>query len=162
MRGRKPKPTRQKKLEGNPGKRKLPAAEPVLPPLAAGAPAELEGDAAALREWARLDGMLRSSRVLSEGDRASLVALCQQWSRYLEANRNVAGSGMVVRSPSGYPMPNPFIAIANKSLQMCVKLWAEFGLTPSSRTRVAAREDAPADDPFAEFDRPRLVKGAGV
>jgi len=155
-RGRKPKPTAQRKLEGNPGKRALPIDEPVLPPAAPEAdapPLELLGDLVAQAEWSRLAPMLRTAAVLTEADRGALIALCQQWSRYLEANRNVALAGMVVRAPSGYPMPNPYIAIANKALVNCTRLWAELGLTPSARTRVTkAPSFEPPADAFAEFD----------
>jgi len=156
MRGRKPKPTEVKRLAGNPGKRPLNSREPELPAPDPGEPlpAELVGDVLALQEWARLEPMLRASKVLTAGDRGSLVALCQQWSRYLEATQQVAVLGLVITSPSGYPMTNPYIGIANKCLSMCVKLWTELGLTPSARSRVTISDTAPTDD-FSEFDEPR-------
>ena len=156
MRGRKPKPTSQKVLEGNPGKRQLNVAEPQLPaPVDAfdAPPQELAGDGVASAEWSRLAPILRRSRTVTEGDRGVLVALCQQWSRYQDANGKVAVAGMVVKSPSGYPMPNPYIGIANKSLTHCTKLWAELGLTPSARSRVTT-VDTGVGDAFAEFDEP--------
>jgi P27 family predicted phage terminase small subunit len=89
----------------------------------------------------------------TEADRGSLLALCQQWSRYLEANGKIAAAGMVVKSPSGYPMPNPYIGISNKAFGNCIKLWAELGLTPSSRSRVTtAPLGSGSQDAFAEFD----------
>lgn len=156
MRGRKPKPTAARRLDGNAGHRALNAREPELPPpsVVDDVPPELATDLIASAEWLRLSPMLRRAHAITEGDRASLVALCQQWSRYLTANANVSTKGMVVRSPSGYPMPNPYIGIANKSLGNCLKLWVELGLTPSARSRVsttAAAIGAPDDD-FAEFD----------
>ena len=156
MRGRKPKPTEVKKLAGNPGNRPLNAREPQMPSGGEAfdaVPLELHHDLVASSEWERLAPMLRKARVATEADRASLMALCQQWSRYLEANGSVAKAGMVVRSPSGYPMPNPYIAISNKALTICVKLWTELGLTPSSRSRVIAGDDESSADPFAEFDK---------
>jgi P27 family predicted phage terminase small subunit len=155
-RGRKPKPTAKKKLDGNPGHRPLNTAEPEIPtaPVTFDAPPlELLGDVVAQAEWARLAPILRRAGTLTEADRGSLLALCQQWSRYLEANRNVATAGMVVRAPSGYPMPNPYIAIANKALGNCARLWVELGLTPSARSRVSkAPLFEPPADAFAEFD----------
>jgi P27 family predicted phage terminase small subunit len=155
MRGPKPKPTERKKLEGNPGKRPLNFREPAMPSAGEAfdePPAELGTDIVAVAEWQRLAPVLRRSRTVTEADRGALVALCQQWSRYLEANRSVSSAGMVVRSPSGYPMPNPYIAIANRALASCVKLWAEMGLTPSSRSRVTTVGDDAISDAFAEFD----------
>lgn len=153
MRGRKPKPTARKRLEGNAGKRPLNTAEPTLPTAqdVQAPPAELADDVRACAEWRRLAPMLRASRVITDGDMAVLIAVCQQWSRYLEANAAIGKTGMVVRSQSGYPMPNPYIAISNKALGNCVKLWAELGLTPSARSRVSALPDGRGDD-FAEFD----------
>lgn len=164
MKGGKPKPTALKRLEGNPGKRPLNQHEPVMQEATDAfdqPPSELETDRVAGAEWQRLAPILRRSKTITEADRGALLSLCQQWSRYLEANKSVATAGMVVRSPSGYPMPNPYIAIANKALGNCVKLWAELGLTPSSRSRVQTT-DAQAwsgnlSDPFAEFlnERPQ-------
>jgi len=158
MRGRKPKPTAQKRLDGNPGRRPLNADEPPLPLTTdITPPLELVGNDVAIAEWARLLPMLQQARVITDGDRGSLLALCQQWARYLEANNKIALAGMVVRAPSGYPMPNPYIAISNKALGNCIKLWVELGLTPSARTRVATTPGATGAGfavAFAEFDDP--------
>ena len=112
--------------------------EPTFPAVAVDAapPEELAGDVSALSEWARVYPLLEQARVITEADRGSLVALCQQWSRYLEATQKVKVSGMVVQSPSGYPLVNPYLSIAGKALAFCLKLWAELGLTPSSRSKV--------------------------
>jgi P27 family predicted phage terminase small subunit len=155
MRGRKPKPTGRKILEGNPGKRALNPAEPQHPPPAETfdqPPPELAGDAVACAEWARLAPMLRIAKTVTEADRGALLALCQQWSRYLEATANVSRAGLVVKAPSGYPMVNPYVSIANKTLMNCTKLWVELGLTPSSRSRVVTTGPGPGGDAFSEFD----------
>jgi P27 family predicted phage terminase small subunit len=150
MRGRKPTPTDLKVLRGNPGHRPLNVDEPQLPAVPADVfdtpPLELAGDAAACDEWIRLAPMLRAARQVTDAERGSLIALVQQWSRYLEANTKAAAAGMVIKSPSGYPMPNPYLAIANRALAHCMKLWAELGLTPSSRSRVTATPPTSAMD----------------
>jgi P27 family predicted phage terminase small subunit len=153
MRGRKPTPTDLKVLRGNPGHRRLNADEPALPVLEAStevSPMELAGDPVAMAEWTRLTPMLRAARQITEAERGSLVALCQQWSRYLEAHHKAAATGMVIKSPSGYPMPNPYLGIANRALAHCTKLWAELGLTPSARSRVSTASPTVAADPQRE------------
>jgi P27 family predicted phage terminase small subunit len=155
MRGRKPKPTSRRRLEGNPGKRAINREEPEVPPAPAGfeaPPLELLGDPVAQAEWARLAPLLRRVGMITDADRGVLLALCQQWSRYLDANVKVAAAGLVVKAPSGYPMPNPYIGIANKALVHCTRLWAELGLTPSARSRVTKVPMEPPADAFAEFD----------
>jgi P27 family predicted phage terminase small subunit len=111
----------------------------------------LTGDEFARGEWARLAPMLRRARQVTEADRAALVALCLEWSRYIDATRRVQRLGPVIKAPSGYPMLNPYLSVANKALQGCNRLWPELGLTPSSRTRVRAEGAAGSDGDFAEF-----------
>jgi P27 family predicted phage terminase small subunit len=156
MRGRKPQPTRRRELDGNPGKRALNPNEPT-PDAPSDAfdvpPPELEGQTRAADEWRRLAPILRRSRQVTEVDRAALIALCVEWGRYLDAQVKLLKTGMVVTTASGYPLPNPYLAIANKALQGCTRLWAELGMTPSSRSRVQLPPDA--SDPFAEFDVPQ-------
>jgi len=155
MRGRKPHPTRRKELEGNPGKRRLNADEPKPPPLPPDDPIPAEvlaGPAASAEEWRRLAPLLRRLRLVTEADRAALLALCLEWGRYLEAASKVAAMGMIVKAPSGYPIPNPYLSIASRALGACTKLWAELGLTPSSRSRVSTLPPGAIGDAFSEFD----------
>jgi P27 family predicted phage terminase small subunit len=154
MRGRKPHPTWRKRLDGNPGKRPINAAEPQLPapaPTFDAVPPELTDDAAAVREWTRLAPIMRTRGQITDADRAALIALCLEWSRYLGALQKIATLGMVVKAPSGYPMQNPYLPIATKALAACSRLWPELGLTPSSRGRVKTNG---GPDPFSEFDDP--------
>lgn len=160
MRGRKPKPTEQKRREGNPGKRRLNTQEPQPPAAMPEAfdlpPSELDGIPTAATEWRRLAPMLRACRQVTEADRGALIALCLEWARYIDATKKVRDLGLVVTTKNGYPIPNPYLPIATKALAGCNKLWPELGLTPSSRSRVAI---APVteSDPFAEFDAPPVT-----
>lgn len=155
MRGPKPKPTAQRRLEGNPGRRPYNVDEPQLPTADASfdaVPADLLGDAIAAAEWVRLAPLLRQARIVTDADRNALIAACQQWSVYQDALRQAPAERRVLRSPNNYPIPNPFIPIASKALTHCERLWESLGLTPSARSRVVAAKTAQADDPFAEFD----------
>jgi len=165
MRGRKPKPTAVKVLEGNPGKRVLNAREPQPPisPETFEPPRELAGDPVALAYWQELVPVLRQIRQITDVDRGVLVALCVQWSRYIEATaalqqRDEQGrSRMLIRLEGGTFQQNPYIAIANKSLLLCTKLWIELGLTPSSRSRVHTDGAPIGGDAFSEFDTPPVL-----
>jgi len=156
MRGRKPKPSARRRLEGNPGRRPFNADEPA-PPEPAHAfdspPPELAEFAAASAEWRRLAPMLRIARQITEADRAALIALCLEWDRYLDAMKQIKRLGLVVKAPSGYPIPNPYLSIATRALAGCNHLWPELGLTPSSRSRVKTEGPPPGGDAFSEFDR---------
>jgi len=162
MRGRKPKPTTVRALEGNPGHRPLNTHEPQLAAPTVDfdtPPAELFEDDRGAAEWRRLAPKLRTARQITDADRGALLALCQQWSRYQEATAKVQTLGMVVRTPSGYPIISPYLSIANKALAACTKLWAELGLTPSSRSRVTLVGQAEPDEFDAFLKKPlHLVK----
>lgn len=154
MRGPKPLPTWRKRLAGNPGRRPLNPAEPEPPAQESwdDPPPEVRAFPRAAEEWRRLVPMLKRGQQITDADRGALIALCVEWARYLDAVSKVAASSLLVMTSSGYPMPNPYIAIATKALSGCTKLWAELGLTPSSRSRVQV---PPSEaDPFAEFDVP--------
>lgn len=147
--GRRPKPTALKVLRGNPGKRPLNSHEPTPPPAASAfdtPPPELATDPAAAAEWARVVPILRRCGIITEAERAALVALCQQWSIYVEAHGKLRSLGMIVKGPDDVPMTNPYIRVADRALQSCVRLWVELGLTPSARARLSV---APAVEPAA-------------
>lgn len=147
--GRRPQPTALKLLRGNPGKRPINDKEPQIVPVTEAfdaIPAEIAGDLVAASEWARLAPILRNARIVTEAERSVLLALCQQWSRYLEAQAKVASLGMVVKGANGQPLTNPYLTVADKALNHCCRLWVELGLTPSVRSKMAALPEAERPD----------------
>ena len=137
MRGRKPKPTRLKLIAGNPGKRPLNKHEPKPEPKVPTCPAHL--CPAAKAEWKRLARELFLLGIVTDLDRAALAAYCQAYGRWAEAERKLKETPMLLKLPSGYIQPSPWLAIANKQLELMAKYMAEIGLSPVSRTRVEAR-----------------------
>jgi phage terminase small subunit len=47
-------------------------------------------------------------------------------------------------------MQSPSVAVANKQVDIMVRIAAELGMTPSSRTRIRVGDKVPAD-PFESF-----------
>ncbi len=148
MRGRKPKPTTLKLLDGNPGKRTINDREPTAPAGVPEPPGWLDDEARA--EWFRMVKLLGDMRLLSPADHAMLEAYCTIYSRWVQAEAQVRKSGTVVKAPNGYPMMNPYLIAANQALKELRKLSVEFGLTPSSRSRI--RVLGTGDD-MDDFDR---------
>jgi phage terminase large subunit-like protein len=60
--------------------------------------------------------------------------------------------GTMIKSPNGFPMQSPSVAVANKQVEIMVRIAAELGMTPSSRSRIRVGDKAPAD-PFEAFPR---------
>lgn len=135
MRGRKPKPTHLRLLEGNPSKRRPNAREPQPEQRRSTCPAHLCPSAKA--EWKRLAAQLCVLRILTELDRAALAAYCQAYGRWVEAERKLQETPMLLKMPSGYVQQNPWLTIANKQLELMHKYLSEFGLSPVSRSRVS-------------------------
>jgi len=70
----------------------------------------------------------------SEQDRHTLVMLADQMQIYIDARVQQAKHPLVVKINAGKTFaPNPYIAVANKAMENCVKLMNELGLTPKSR-----------------------------
>jgi P27 family predicted phage terminase small subunit len=154
MKGRKPKPTFLKLVTGNPGRRPLNQNEPQPEKAIPTVPAHLS-DVAKV-EWGRIANELHDLGMLTRLDRAVLAAYCQAYSDWVEAEAKLQQYGKVIMSPKktttkrgkdgsevtestgGYPMQSPYLAIRNKSLELMNKFAIEFGMSPSSRTRVNA------------------------
>lgn len=134
--GRKPKPTAIKILEGNPGKRKLNDREPTPNKKAPPCPKWLEDEAR--KEWKRLAKALEAMGVLSEVDMAVFAAYCQAFGRWKQAESKITDNNLVFLTPSGYPQQNPYLSIAQQNMRLMHRFASEFGLTPSSRSRIIA------------------------
>ncbi|MCB2136637.1 MAG: phage terminase small subunit P27 family [Rhodobacteraceae bacterium] len=137
MRGRKPKPTALKLIDGNPGKRPIRGQEPRPPATLPTCPAHLLPTAKT--EWKRLARVLNGIGLLTQIDRTVLAAYCQAYGRWVEAERKLADTPPLLKTPAGYVQASPWITIANRQIELMTRLMAELGLTPSARSRLAIR-----------------------
>lgn len=137
--GTKPEPTALKVLRGNPGKRPVNTAEPKHGALDTALPIELT-DAAARAEWSRVASLLGDSGHVTTVDRATLLGYCVKYAQWQALEREAAGRPLIIKTKSGYPLPNPALLMANKAFALVLKAAAELGITPSSRSRVHAVE----------------------
>jgi len=58
-------------------------------------------------------------------------------------------SAIALRTSGGFPLFNPYTTLANQALKRVKAFLTEFGMTPSSRTRVMA--GSARDDPGDEW-----------
>ncbi len=155
QRGRKPKPTAIKALEGNPGKRQLNHSEPQPEKKAPRCPTWLEPEAK--KEWRRMVKQLEQLGILTEVDMAAFAGYCQAYARWKEAEEFISKHGTIVKTPSGYWQQVPQVSIAQSYLKIMNRFCEQFGLTPSSRSRIVADKPSDANDPM-EF---MLFQGGG-
>jgi P27 family predicted phage terminase small subunit len=150
VRGRKPTPTTLKLLRGNPGKRALNLNEPQLKPELPEPPDFLQGGA--LDEWNRIAPPLHQAGLLTALDAEALAFGCQSYATFVEAVENIRISGTVIKSSKGQPMVSPYVKVANAAWQQWMKMLPEFGMTPSSRSRVKVPETKdPSEDAFEKW-----------
>lgn len=155
-RGRKPKPTAMKELEGNPGKHPLNTSEPKPNKKAPACPKWLEPEAK--KEWRRLAKQMEAIGILTEVDMAAFAGYCQAYARWKEAEEFITQHGTIVKTPSGYWQQVPQVSIAQTYLKIMNKFAEQFGLTPSSRSRIIASDGGPAD---AADEMENLLGGGG-
>lgn len=142
MPGRKPKPTKLKILEGNPGKQKLPKGEPMPDAKMPEAPGHLDGYGR--EEWDRIAHGLYTLGILSEIDQAALAAYCDSYSQWRTATEELNKlkkenplKALLLKTISGNWIQNPLVGEANKAKSDMVRYATEFGMTPSARARLA-------------------------
>lgn len=143
-RGRKPKPTETKIIEGNPGKRALNNQEPKPKVIIPDAPTHLQGDA--LDEYKRVSAELSTLKIITNLDRAALVSYCQAWGDYVKACKKIKTEGEVITSDKGNLYQNPWVGIKTGAMDRMLRISAEFGMTPSSRSRLKVESDDKDDE----------------
>ena len=136
QRGRKPKPTALKTLEGNPGKRQLNINEPK--PLAKAPSCPKWLDPEAKKEWRRLSKKMEQIGILTEIDMAAFAGYCQAYARWKAAEEFISKHGAIVKTPSGYWQQVPQVSIAQQYMKAMQKFAEQFGLTPAARSRIVA------------------------
>lgn len=155
QRGRKPKPTAIKVLEGNPGKRSINKSEPKPKAKAPKCPTWLDDEAK--KEWRRMSKQLEHLGILTEVDMAAFAGYCQAYARWKDAEEFITKHGTIVKTPSGYWQQVPQVSIAQTYLKIMNRFCEQFGLTPSSRSRISADSANDTDDPMELI----LLKGGG-
>jgi P27 family predicted phage terminase small subunit len=154
--GRPPKPTKIKILEGN--RRKVAKAqlynskEPKFEGVPS-CPKHLTKDAKA--EWRRLAPQLAQIGILTKADRGAFVAYCEAWALLKKCSKTIQQNGLtydtVDKNGNRIVKMYPEVSIAFKAQDSMRRFCVEFGLTPSSRGRMAAPGKEEEPDPLEKL-----------
>lgn len=164
MKGRKPKPTRLKELTGNPGRRPLNDREPKPTAARPSCPSWLSKEAKA--EWRRIVPELERLGLLTLVDRTALAAYCQAAAELEIATKQLNKEGRIIfvevfnkagEVSGSVQKPHPAIKLQRDAFRQVKAYLAEFGLTPSARTRVKTPEKTDESDPLMD-----LLNGKGL
>lgn len=165
--GRKPTPTHLRLVKGNPGKRPINEAEPRAPRERPSAPAHISD--AAREVWGQAVLILDEMGVLTRADAFAIEMLCEAMADHRSAGQTIKACAKAAReaaeegevadfSPDGryYRTINqaggvmwrahPAVAL-RADADRRIRAWcAEFGLTPSARSRIVTGDGAAKDD----------------
>lgn len=165
-RGPAPKPRELRVVEGGIGKggrdrgHQKARTVPKYAPLTEHPPDWLPREAKA--EWRRLTAEFRRiPDLVQRPDRATFIAWCQEWSKYVDASRDINEHGAVLLVEAGESVDgrilyktskNPNCIVARDSLAQIIALASRFGLTPGDRARLnIGKEGAVEHDPLDDL-----------
>lgn len=133
-RGRKPKPTFLRLIDGNAGHRPINADEPIA-----------HGDLDAPPAWLTPSQQkcwrdaIRSAPegLLKEIDASVFLAWVVACDAHRISCEKIAQYGALIKSPTtGNPITSPYVKMRDKQAELMMRAASEMGFTPSSRSRV--------------------------
>lgn len=142
-RGRKPKPTALKQLQGNPGKRPLPKREPK-PKSEVKRPWGLRKKTR--KFWDEHAEEMERLSILTGVDVPAFRLMAEHYALALQAldelNAHVLETGRVTTEGRDGPKKHPAAQVLRDNSQMFKSYATEFGMTPSARARLQLPADA--------------------
>lgn len=150
--GRRPKPTAQKKLAGNPGKRAINHDEPQFSALTnVDVPEWIQEYKYASEYWQWYCPLLCAEQILTAVDLHNLECFCMAYQRMREAEKQVSELGIVVEGSQGGYVKNPALTAVNEAKRQISSFGALLGLDPSSRTRLTGKSKTNKGNSFDGF-----------
>lgn len=95
-------------------------------------------------EWRRVMPLLIERRILTDADMGSVENYCVAMGQVRELERAIKADGFVVQTARG-PRANPAVKLQADAMSRSLRLAAELGLTPVSRSRPTIRNDGDSD-----------------
>jgi len=130
------KPNELKRLQGNPGKKKLPELATVVNlPQITDAPVHLSDVSQQL--W---NDVRSRATWVAETDRSALLLLCEKFDRRSLLLAKLEASDPVLYTDKGYAYANPLMGMISTIENEIFKILASLGLTPSDRSKLGVAE----------------------
>ena len=87
--------------------------------------------------WDRLVPELIKAGLVTPIFEGMLAAYCTVFARWVEAERELRNTAKLVKAPSGYPIQNPWLPIANRAIEQMRALGSDLGLSAAALTRIS-------------------------
>ena len=113
------------------------------------------------RHWRQVVRDLEEAGILTLIDVQALRMYCRIYTSWLDANKKLDEYGSIVKGTHGTPIISPYVKLSQKYFDQLLAILREFGMTPSSRSRIHAETDKPDDD-FEAWQKKRRMAREGV
>lgn len=113
------------------------------------------------RHWKSVANDLESAGILTVLDVQALRLYCRVYTQWCDANSKLESFGSVIKGSHGTPMLSPYFKVSRTCMEQMLALLREFGMTPSSRTRIRTEKDEPDND-FEVWQKKRKMAREGV
>lgn len=147
--GVKPLPDNLKALYGEPNANRYNPNAPKPSKGRPSCPAHLS--TSARTEWNRIAKELYILDLLTQVDRAALAAYCECYGEWVDVCRLLKKQGFTIMTDKGNIVQNPLVGIKHRSAELMHKFLIEFGMTPSSRTRLIVDDPNNPDDAMSRI-----------
>jgi P27 family predicted phage terminase small subunit len=153
QRGPKPMPANVHLLHGNASKKSLSQLLDGVHPEVEIPKCPMHLQAEAKKEWKRISIELEQLGLISQIDRAALAAYCAAWAETVHCEKKITDlnaedpkgeAGLVGITPNGYQQMSVWVQIRNRAYDRMMKFAAEFGMSPSARSRVTVSDNQPS------------------
>ena len=101
-------------------------------------------DAAAIAKWGEVFPILQERGDVGQGVADALAAYCVAYSRWTAAEQQVGLLGLVVKSPAGFAVENPYLGVSKRALIEMHRWGKELGIV--TRTAKPAKAKEPEAD----------------
>lgn len=149
MAGRKPLPTNLKVLRNTAQPCRMNENEPKVPACKIEMPDGLSD--MEQRHWQLVSRDLEECGILTKIDVHAFKLYCNLYATWENANDNLKKYGSVIKDKRGVPCLSPYFQISMKAMDKMLNFLREFGMTPSSRTKVIVTTDLNPSDEMAMF-----------
>lgn len=105
----------------------------------------------AKREWKRVGNELMKLGLVTEIDRTVLALYCQAFADYVDAKAFVDEYGLTTTTEKGNVIQHPIVGVMNKAWERCLKAATQFGMSPSSRRGIVAKEQSSGGDGKSKY-----------
>lgn len=149
VRGRKPKPSAVLEASGafakNPNRRNK--REPIAPTGPLEMPIWVQEDDIARQCWEQTVGIIGAMKILTQADLHPVAGYCSDFAQWFRLRAMIEQGNVSQMTEHGDKVKVEATQV-HKYQDRMFKFWSEYGMTPSSRSRLIAKQADDTDDPF--------------